>query len=209
MQQGRLQEGLVQARRAQELDPLSLFVNNGLARQYYLSRQYDQSIAQCRRGLDIDPAYVPARIQLGLALAEKGMLSEAISELERAGDQAAGYAVTDANTVNPSNSASAAQVSLPVVHAMLGHVYAVASRKSDAEKQLQLLRIASRTRYAPPSYFAIVYTALGDKDQAFAWLEKSYQDRSEHMLYLKVEPLVDSLRSDPRFESLLKRVGLD
>jgi hypothetical protein len=71
------------------------------------------------------------------------------------------------------------------------------------------LRVASRTRYVAPSYFAIVYTALGDQDQAFAWLEKSYQDRSEHMLYLKVEPLVDPLRNDPRFESLLKRVGLD
>jgi TolB-like protein/DNA-binding winged helix-turn-helix (wHTH) protein/Tfp pilus assembly protein PilF len=209
MQQGRAQESLAEARRAQELDPLSLFINNGLARQYYLSRQYDQSIAQCRRGLDIDAAYVPARIQLGLALAQKGMLPEAISELERARDQAAGYAVTDKNAVNSSNSASAARVTLPVVHAMLGHVYAIAGRNSDAEQQLQLLRVAARTRYVAQSYFAIVYAALGDKDQAFAWLEKSYQDRSEQMLYLKVEPLVDPLRSDPRFESLLKRVGLD
>ena len=150
-----------------------------------------------------------ARIQLGLALAQKGMLSEAISELEKARDQAGGYAVTDTNTVNSLNSASAARVSLPVVHAMLGKVYAIAGRKSDAEKQLRLLRVASRTRYVAPSYFAIVYTALGDQDQAFAWLEKSYQDRSEHMLYLKVEPLVDPLRHDPRFESLLKRVRLD
>jgi tetratricopeptide (TPR) repeat protein len=209
MQQGRVQESVAEARRAQELDPLSsVFIINGLARQYYLSRQYDQSIAQCRRGLEFDPAYVPARVQLGLALAQKGMLSEAISELERTRDQAAGYAITDKNTVN-SLHASAAPVNLPVVNAMLGYVYAIAGRKSDAQKQLQLLRVASRTRYVAPAYLAIVYTGLGDKDQAFAWLEKSYQDRSEHMLYLKVEPLVDPLRSDPRFESLLKGVGLD
>jgi TolB-like protein/DNA-binding winged helix-turn-helix (wHTH) protein/Tfp pilus assembly protein PilF len=209
MQQGRTQESLAEALRAQELDPLSLSINNGLARQYYLSRQYDLSIAQCQRGLEIDPSYVPARIQLALAMEQKGMVAEAISQLEQARDQAAGYAITTDQTVQPSGASTAAPVDLPVVHAMLGHAYATANRRSDAQKELRTLRTASQSRYVAPSYLAIVYIALGDKDQAFAWLERSYQDRSEHMLYLKVEPLVDPLRDDPRFDSLLKRVGLE
>ena len=223
MQTGRTQESLKEATRAVELDPLSLFVNNGLARQYYLSRQYDQAIAQCRKGLEIDPGYVPARIQLGLALVQKGMLDQAISEFGQARDQAANYALTGEGTVSaqkapvPSagdvitaqSSAGKPESDLPAVHAMLGYVYAKAGRTSDARKELQTLISAARTRYVAPSWIAIVNVALGDKDEAFSWLEKSYQDRSEHMLYMKVEPLVDPLRDDPRFHSLLTRVGLE
>ena len=209
MQQGRVQESLAEARRAQELDPLSLFINNGLARQYYLSYQYDHSIAQCQKGLEIDSGYVPARIQLGLALEQKGMVVEAISQFEQARGQAPSYAVTGEVGSKSPDSATAAGVDLPVVHAMLGHAYAKAGRRSDAEKELQILKAASQTRYVAPSDFAIIYIGLGDKEQAFAWLEKGYQDRSEHMLYLKAEPLVDPLRDDPRFWSLLKRVGLE
>jgi TolB-like protein/DNA-binding winged helix-turn-helix (wHTH) protein len=209
MQQGRVQESLAEARRAQELDPLSLFINNGLARQYYLSHQYDQSIAQCQKALEIDSGYVPARIQLGLALEEKGMVGEAISQFEQARDQAARYAVTGEVGSKSPDSITAGRVDLPVVHAMLGHAYAKAGRRSDADKELRILKAATQTRYIAPSYFAIMYIALGDKDQAFTWLEKSYQDRSEHMLYLKAEPLVDPLRDDPRFGSLLQRVGFE
>jgi TolB-like protein/DNA-binding winged helix-turn-helix (wHTH) protein/Tfp pilus assembly protein PilF len=223
MQMGRTQDSLAQATRAVELDPLSLFVNNGLARQYYLSRQYDQAIAQCQKGLEIDPGYVPARIQLGLALGQKGMLDQAISEFEQARDQAANYALTGEGNVSaqkvpvaPGGQAVTAEspagkpeADLPAVHAMLGYAYAKAGRATDARKELQKLTDSARLRYVAPSWMAIVNIPLGDKDQAFFWLEKSYQDRSEHMLYLKVEPLIDPLRSDPRFASLLKRVGLE
>lgn len=209
MQQGRVEESLAEAKRAQELDPLSLFINNGLARQYYLSHQYDQSIAQCLKALEIDSGYVPARIQLGLALEQKGTLGEAISQFEQARDQAARYAVTGEVGSKSPDSIAAGRVDLPVVHAMLGHVYAKAGRRSDTDRELQILKAAARTRYVAPSYFAIIYIALGDKNQAFAWLEKSYQDRSEHMLYLRAEPLVDPVRDDPRFDSLLQRVGLE
>jgi TolB-like protein/Flp pilus assembly protein TadD len=230
MQLGRVREGLEEARRAKELDPLSLFVNNGLARQYYLSRQNDEAIAQCRKALKIDPGYVPAHIQLGLAFEQKGMFSEAISEFEQAREQAASYALTGEETVSagnappvPAESAIPSRplalssgsrrpvtpaVDLPVVHAMLGHAYARSGRRAEAQNELQVLGTLAQTRYVPPSYEAIVYIGLGDKDQAFTWLDQSYQDRSEHMLYLKMEPLVDPLRNDPRFASLLKRVGL-
>jgi tetratricopeptide (TPR) repeat protein len=223
MQLGRSAESLEEAKRAKELDPLSLFINNGLARQYYLSRQYDLAITQSRKGLEIDPSYVPARLQLGLALEQKGMLQEAISEFERAREQAAQYALTgEENTSATPGPLAAAQhgvtsttpnrnteADLPVVHAMLGHAYAKAGRTAEARQELQTLVRVSHKRYVAPSWMAIVNVALDDKDQAFAWLEKSYQDRSEHMLYLRVEPLIDPLRGDPRFASLLKRVGLE
>ena len=187
MQLGRSDESLKEATLAQQLDPLSPFINNGLARQYYLSRQYDRAIAQCQVGLNFDPTYLPARIQLGLAFEQTGMLKEAIAELEKTRDLAA---------------------SLPIAHALLAHAYATAGRKGDAQHELNALTTMARTRYVPPSYFAIISVAMGDKDQAFAYLQKSYQDRSEQLLYLAVEPLVDPLRSDPRFDALLKQVGL-
>ena len=88
----------------------------------------------------------------------------------------------------------------PIVHALLAHAYAKAGRITDAQKESNVLNTIARSRYVPPSYFAIVSIALGDQNQAFAYLNKSYQDRSEQMLYLGVEPLVDPLRRDPRFE---------
>jgi len=187
MQLGRTEESLKEATLAQQLDPLSPFINNGLARQYYLSRQYDKAISQCQGGLQIDPTYLPARIQLGLAYEQKGMLKEAISELEQARD----FAKT-----------------LPMAHALLAHAYATAGRRGDALSELNLLNIMKSQRYVPPSYFAIVAIALGNKNDAFGYLQKSYQDRSEQILYLGVEPLVDPLRGDPRFDQLLQRVGL-
>jgi Flp pilus assembly protein TadD len=172
---------------AQQLDPLSPFINNGLARQHYLSRQYDKAIAQCQVGLNFDPTYLPARIQLGLAYEQRGMLKEAIAELEKTRDLAA---------------------TLPMAHALLAHVYATAGRKADAQSELNVLTAMARSRYVPPSYFAIISVALGDKNQAFSYLQKSYQDRSEQLLYLKVEPLVDPLRGDGRFDALLRQIGL-
>ena len=218
MQVGRTSEALDEAKKAKELDPLYLFINNGLARQYYLARQYDLAIAQCRKGLEIDPAYVPARIQLGLALEQKGMLQEAISEFEQARQQAANYAITGEGIPRedspPAKGSGAAHpppastgTDLPAVHALLGHAYAKAGRTADARKELQALINASKVRYVAPSWMAVVNVALGDQNQAFFWLDKSYEDRSEHMLYLKVEPLMDPLHNDPRFAALVKRVG--
>jgi hypothetical protein len=97
---------------------------------------------------------------------------------------------------------------IPVVHALLGHAYAVSGRTTDARRELSKLQAAAAKRYIPPSYFAILWMGLGDNKQALTWLDRGYKDRSEHMLYLGLEPLVDPLRADPAFVSLLKRVGL-
>ena len=196
---GRKEESLAEAHRALDLDPYSPFVNNGLARQYYLSREYQKAAAQCLIGLQISPEYFPARIQLALAYEKTGKLPEAISELE----QAAGLM---ASGVAPNSTAP--PIDVPVVHALLAHAYAVSGRKSDALKELSKLQAAAAKRYIPPSYFAIVWMGLGDHEQAINWLGRGYKDRSEHMLYLGLEPLVDPLRSDPGFVALLKKLDL-
>jgi len=199
MQTGRTQESLVEALRAQALDPLEPTINNGLGHQYLLARQFDRAIEVCRKTLEIDPNYVPGRIILGLAYEQKGMFREALAEYQRAGE----LIQTFANLAgNPSAGES------PMVEAMLGHAYAMTGRTTEAKQEVAHLKTLASKRYVPPSYLAVVYIALGDKDRAFTQLEQSYQLRSEHLLYLKVEPLVDPLRSDPRFLSLLQRVGL-
>ena len=190
MQVGRTDESLAQARLAQELDPLSPFINNGLARQYYLSRQYDKAIAQCQVVLEIDSTYLPARTQLALAYEQKGMRAEAVSAMEQ------------------TRKLAGEKTDLPMVHALLAHAYAFAGRRAEAQGELNVLTDIGHRRYVPPSYVAIVYLALGDKNKAFQYLNQSYQDRSEQLLYLGVEPIVDPLRSDPRFDVLLKQVGL-
>jgi TolB-like protein/DNA-binding winged helix-turn-helix (wHTH) protein/Flp pilus assembly protein TadD len=197
---GRKEESLAEAHRALELDPYSPFVNNGLARQYYLSRDYAKAAAQCLIGLQLSPEYFPARIQLALAYEQTGKLPQAISELEQAAGLMAGNG-------GPANSTQP-PLDIPVVHALLGHAYAVSGRTIDAHVELSKLQAAATKRYIPPSYFALVWMGLGDNKQAMIWLDQGYNDRSEHMLYLGLEPLVDPLRADPAFVSLLKQVGL-
>jgi Flp pilus assembly protein TadD len=138
----------------------------------------------------MDSSYLPARTQLALAYEQKGTLTEAVSTLEQA------------------RKLAGEKTDLPMVHALLAHAYALAGRKADAQSELNVLTTIGQKRYVPPSYVAIVYLALGDKNKAFEYLNKSYEDRSEQLLYLGVEPVVDPLRSDPRFDALLKQVGL-
>ena len=187
MQMGRTDEGLREARRALELDPFSPFINNGLARQLYLARKYDEAITQCLYAEQIDPSYLPARILLGLAYTQTGKINEGIAALTQARDMAP---------------------TLPMAHALLAYAYAHRGQKPDAEKELAELTQMSHVRYVPSSYFAIVAVGLGNKDQAFSYLQQGFKDHSEQVLYLKVEPLVDPLRSDARMKTLIKSVGL-
>jgi len=202
MQMGRSEESLAEATRAHELDPLSPFINNGLGRQYFLTRQYDKAIAQGQKALQIDPAYVPAMVLIGMAYEQKSMFPEAIAQFERAGKLSATYAVSK------DTPAPAQPPALPVVVAMLGHALALSGHQEAARSKLQELLAISKVRYVASSYVAIIYIGLGDKDRAFEWLERDYQNRSEHLLYLTVEPMVDPLRSDPRFHALVKKIGL-
>jgi serine/threonine protein kinase/Tfp pilus assembly protein PilF len=184
---GRLDETIAQIKRAQELDPLSLIINTIVGLHLYQARQYDQAIEQCQKTLEMDPNFAQAHLALGMAYEQKARYEEAIAALQKA------------TTLSPSN---------PFIVSALGHAYAVSGQPREAMKILHQLQDLSQRRYISPHEMAIIYAGLGEKDQAFAWLEKAYADRVWRLPFLKVEPRFDSLRSDPRFQDLLRRMKL-
>jgi serine/threonine-protein kinase len=184
---GRLDEALAETRRAQELDPLSLIINKHVGWHYYFKRQYDQAIQQYLKTLEIDPNFVQARLDLGKAYVQKAMFEEAIAEL---------------------NKARSLSANSPAIVAALGHAYALSGRESEARQVIEKLKKAGRRHYIASYLIAEIYVGLGEKKLAFEWLEKAYAERSGYLVYLKVEPRFDSLRSDQRFADLLRRIGL-
>ncbi len=186
---GRHNEAIAERKRAQELDPLSLIINFELGLAYYYARDYDQAIEQFQKTLDLDQNFPPANSFLPAAYEQKGMYREAI----------AGF-----KTAIPLRGGS--EVSF--LSSGLGHVYAVSGNKSEARAVLDELKQVSGEEYVPATSIALVYAGLGERDQAFAWLDKGYEQRAFQMQWLKIEPKWDSLRSDPRFQDLLRRVGL-
>jgi serine/threonine-protein kinase len=199
MQTGRRQEAIREALQAEQLSPFEPPIVAGVCRQYYLARQFDLAIQECVRTIEIDPNYVPGRIELGMAYEAKGMYTKALAEYMHARESIKTFASL---VGNPAAGES------PSVEAFLGHLYAVSGDTAKAQKQLSVLENMARHSYVAPSYMAIICAALGKKKQAFTWLDQSYLLRSEHLLYLKVEPAVDPLRSDPGFATLVHRVGL-
>ena len=187
---GQLDQAIAETRRAQELDPLSLIINTDVGLAFYIARQYDQAIEQCRNVLVMDPNFSVAHFALGLAYEQNEIYEEAVAELRKAISLSGG---------------------ITVMIGALGHSYAVSGRRDKAKKVLEELRELSQRRYVSPYSIATIYVGLGDKDQAFEWLQKAYQDRSAWLihLHLKVDPRLDSLRSDPRFTALLKKMGLE
>ena len=184
---GRTEEALAEIQRARDDDPRELITHTHVAEVFYLARQYDRVVEQCRRTLEFDPNFFLARFHLGRAYLEKGMYAEAIAEFERA------------RTL--SGGAPAMVMALGYAHARAGH--AVEARRALAELQ----RLAAG-RYVPALYFAALYTGLGDTSQALTWLNRAYQERSDYLVYLKVEPMADPLRAHPQFQQLLRRIGL-
>ena len=183
---GRFDEAFAEVKRAQELDPLSLIINADLGDNYIYARQYDQAIEQLRKTIEMDQSFYYAHYELGMAYELKGSFQEAIAEYRRA------------RQLNDD----------PLVLAYLGHIYAGSGRRDEALKSLEELKEISKQRYVSAYAFALVYTALGEKEQAFQWLEKAYAERSAWMTYLKIDPRLDPLRSDPRFAEFMHRVGL-
>jgi len=169
------------------LDPLSLPLNAHLAWHYLYARQYDQAIGQCRRTIEMDPNYPQAHDFLGETYEQKGSYEEAIAEFQKA--------------INLSGDSSH-------IRAELGHAYALAGKKEEALKIMDELKGLSKETYISPYDVAMIYVGLDQNDQAFDWLEKAYQERSDWLRYLKVDPRLDPLRSDLRFPDLVRRVGL-
>jgi TolB-like protein/DNA-binding winged helix-turn-helix (wHTH) protein/Tfp pilus assembly protein PilF len=184
---GRHEQAIAESRRALELDPLSPIINAWLGWRYYFARQFDQAIDQYRETLDIDPNFVPVHLVLGQAYEQKGMLKEAIAELEKAASLSQGA---------------------PIYASSLAHAYAVAGRRSEAETMLHQTNERAQHAYVPSFHVAIIYAGLGRKDETLAWLERGYQERSAWMVWLKVDPRFDFVRSDARFQNLLGRLGL-
>jgi DNA-binding winged helix-turn-helix (wHTH) protein/TolB-like protein/tetratricopeptide (TPR) repeat protein len=183
---GRSTESITGMRRALELEPLSLMINVELGDMLLFARQYDQAIEQYRKTLDLDSSFVRAHVQLGQVYGQKGQYEEAISELKKA------------ISLNSEDNYAIQ---------LLGYMYAISRRTSEAYKALEELKERAKRTHVLPYDIAVIYVGLGEKDRAFEWLEKSFAERDEGLLYLRVDPALDSLRSDPRFADLLRRVG--
>jgi serine/threonine-protein kinase len=187
MSLGRFDESLTQIRRAQELDPLSLPINMTMGWVLLTARQSDQSVDQLRKTLEMDPNFVLAHHRLGLVYEQQGKYAEAISEFTQV-----------INLIGRK----------PLGVAALARAYALSGQRAEAQKLLTELQEQAKVRYVSPSSVAMIFAALGDKEQAFSWLEKAEKTRDGILVRLKVDPRFDTLRSDSRFEELLKRIGL-
>ncbi|PYV52992.1 MAG: protein kinase [Acidobacteria bacterium] len=183
---GRTEEALVESKRWIELDPFSPAAYEHLGWQYVGLRRYDEGIQILRKALQLDPNFQEAIHSLALAYLQKGMVGEAIAQLRRAID------------LSPHDARNLGA---------LGHAYALSGRRDEAGKILKELKESSNVLWNV-LWVAEVYAALGDKDHAFECLEKAYRDRHFTFEFLKYEPYWESLRSDPRFKDLLRRIGL-
>ncbi len=183
---GKFDESFEQIKKARELEPLSISINTSLGWRLYLAREYDRSIAQLRDTLEMDPASEWAHLNLGQAYEQKGQFSLAIEELQKA--------------VELSHSS-------PLTISALAHAEALSGNHAGANKLLTQLEALSKKQYVSPYYIAVVYLGLGKNDVAMNWLEKAYTDRSNGLVFLKVEPELDPLRTNPRFITLQNRLN--
>jgi serine/threonine protein kinase/Tfp pilus assembly protein PilF len=182
---GRTEEAITESQRAIDLDPLSTEYNHNLGLTLFRGRRYDQAVEQFRKTLNLDPNDWITRTNLGWALISQGSLTEALNELR------------SVRQIDDNH----------YVLAALGQAYALSGNRSEALKAIEQMREWSKERYVSPHSVALVYAGLGEKDLALEWLDKAVEMRSEHLGWLKVDPRVDSLRSDPRFSALMRRVG--
>jgi TolB-like protein/Tfp pilus assembly protein PilF len=186
---GRLDESLTEAKRAVELDKLSLSAHEGLARALYCRRDYQAALIECQKVLEWAPDSYSTQVILGLALKQQSKFEEAVAAFRKL-DRASG-------------------TETPLAASLLAHTYALSGRDEEALRYLHRLRDLSELEYVAPSYFARAYLGFGDKEAALEWLERGYQDRSVPVAVLKIDPDLDPLRTEPRFQTLLKNVGLD
>jgi TolB-like protein/DNA-binding winged helix-turn-helix (wHTH) protein/Tfp pilus assembly protein PilF len=182
---GRFDEAIAEMRKAENLDPLSLIINADVAELLVIAHHYDESIAQSRKTIEMDPNFALAHNQLAQAYLQKHMYSEAVPELQRAVQLSGGS---------------------PTIVANLARAYVASGKRSEATRLLNDLKKRSIHGYSNGSEIATIYASLGDTDQAMKWLEKAYEERFNPGVLLR--PGFDPLRSDPRFQDLMHRVGL-
>jgi TolB-like protein/DNA-binding winged helix-turn-helix (wHTH) protein/Flp pilus assembly protein TadD len=183
---GRPEEALVEIRRAQEIDPLSLVISTDIGFQLYYQKRYDEAISQLRKTLQMNPKFPLAHLWLGRAYQQKQMYEEAIAE----------YRETDA--------------ALPdwvVTLAAIGNVEGVAGKRREARDILAKLNTLAQKKYVTPYGVALVYDGLGEKDQALSWLDKALDDRSHWLVWIRLDPRWDAVRDEPRFKRIVSRVA--
>ena len=184
MVMGRFQEALTETKRALELDPVAVRNHKLPGMILYFAGQYDRAIEQYEKALEMEPGYPQAQREIGLAYEQKGMYQEALAALKKTLDV-------------PGNT-----------EADIAHVYAVSGNQSEAERILNELIQKSEHTYVSPYDIAIVYTGLGKREKSLEWLNRAYQDHSYFMSWLKIDPRLRELHSDPQFEALVRQVGL-
>ena len=182
---GQYEEAIAEMRKAENLDPLSLIINADLAELLVLAHSYDESIQQSRKTIEMDPNFALAHNQLAQAYLQKHMYEEAVVELQKA--------------VQLSGSS-------PTAVANLARADVASGKRSEAQKLLSELKKRSIPGYSHASEIAVIYASLGDTDQAIEWLEKGYEERFNPGVLLR--PGLDPLRSDARFQELVRRIGL-
>jgi len=187
MAQGRIEESLKQSKRAVELSPFDFLMNIHLAWHYLNARQYDQALDQVQKATEMDKR--SEGTWFGLILEQKGRYAEAIAVFQKLLE------------ASPSGGSS-------ITKANLAHVYAVSGNPQAAQRIIAELQEQSKSNYVSAFDIALIHVGLGEKDQAFAWLDKAYEERSPDLVTLTTEPRFDNLRSDPRFTDLARRIGL-
>jgi TolB-like protein/Tfp pilus assembly protein PilF len=182
---GQFDRAIAEGKRAVELDPLSSINNTDLGEDYFYARRYDEAIAQLRKTIEMDPRFYYAHWLLGLVWQLKGQLHEAIDEYRKAVE------------LNDD----------PFVLALLGQAYARTGQHEEAQKILARLAEEAKSRYVPAYSFALIYLALGDKERAIDEMERAYRERAgADVCLLKVDPMLDELRGNPRFEALAEKI---
>ncbi len=183
--QGRFNEAFVEIERARQLDPLSLIIATDYGAILYFSRQYDRAIEQFRAVLDMEPNFPRAHL-LAFAYAQKGLFEDALADIEK-------WRRIDKG---------------PWTWAIAAYVYGRSGNREEARRTLAKLKQLNQRRQMDPAAIVLVYVGMNSKEEAFKWFEKAYSENSNALITLKVDPIYDPLRSDPRFQDLLRRVGL-
>ncbi len=184
---GRSSEALSQIQSAYQVDPLSMSTNTEVGRVFYWNRQYDQAIEAFRKVIDLDSHFARAHTRLGMAYAANKNFAEALREFRQARELS-----------GPD----------PYLDGLTGYAQALSGNTTAARKTLADLTNRASREFVPAFSMVLVCVGLGDRNSALDWLSRAYQDRSTYMVYANADPLLDLIRSDPRFTQLLRQMGL-
>lgn len=185
---GRHDEALAESIKARELDPIASFAGANVGRSFFFARDYDRALEESRKVSEMDAEYPSPYVIAGFSFLHKRMFDEAVAEFQKV-----------ARLSNDSDYASP----------LIAYTYAVSRREDKAREIIRNLVKLSQSRYVPSDDIAVIYSGLGDKDRAFEWLNKAYDERSAQLVYLKINPMFYPLRDDPRYADLVRRIGLD